>query len=103
MAVWGLWQPCIHHCQINSEPTEGKATLNPSLGRGRREDLPLKHTRVKGEESVQWVGAGLHGVSTSGAADNGEHLATVPLHDGVAEHQLVFTVGHNKADGASPC
>lgn len=66
----------------------------PAVGRGRRENLPLKHTRVKGKESVQWVGAGLHRVSTSCTSNNREHLAIVPLHDGVAEHKLVFTVGH---------
>lgn len=78
---------------MNSKPTEYRATLNPSRGK-RKENLPLKHTRVKGKESVQWVGAGLHRVSTSCTSNNREHLAIVPLHDGVAEHKLVFTVGH---------
>lgn len=55
--------------------------------------LPLEHVGVKGEETVQGVGVGGHTVAPHGAADHGENMAVVPLDDGVAEHQLVLSVG----------
>lgn len=60
-------------------------------GGPRAQHPPLEHTRVEGEEGVQWVRAGLHRVPSSCVSNNREHLAIVPLNDRVAENQLVFT------------
>ena len=54
--------------------------------------LPLQHTRIEGEEGVQGVCAGLHRVPPSSVSDKRQHVAVVPLNEGVAEDELVFAV-----------
>lgn len=50
----------------------------------------LEQVGVEGEEAVQRVGVGGHAVSPSRAADHRQHVAVVPLYDGVAEHHLIL-------------
>lgn len=52
--------------------------------------VPLEQVGVEGEEAVQRVGVGGHTVPPCRAADHWQHVAVVPLYDGVAEHHLIL-------------
>ena len=54
--------------------------------------VPLEQVRVKGEEAVQRIGVSRHRVAPYGAPDDGQRVAVVALHDGVAEDELVLPV-----------
>lgn len=54
--------------------------------------LLLEQVGVEGEEAVQRVGVGGDTVARCRAADHRQHVAVVPLYDGVAEHHLVLPV-----------
>lgn len=65
---------------------------SPHPPSGRRLRVPpLKHTRIEGKEGVKRVRAGLHRVPARRVSNDRQHLAIVPLDDGVAEDQLVLT------------
>lgn len=95
-----------HHLWQRSPPpgqskytSHGKCSLPPLLRPvdGLRYP-PLQHTRIEGEEGVERVCAGLHRVPSGCVSNDRQHLAVVPLDDGVAEDQLVFTVGQQSQD-----
>ena len=50
----------------------------------------MEQVGVEGEEAVQRVGVGAHAVPPRRAAHHRQHVAVVPLYDGVAEHHLVL-------------
>ncbi len=52
--------------------------------------VPLQQVGVEGEEAVQRVGVGGNTVSPCRAAHHRQHVAVVPLYDGVAEHHLIL-------------
>lgn len=70
-------------------------SLHPPSSRRLRVP-PLKHTRIEGEEGVKWVRAGLHRVAARRVSNDRQHLAIVPLDDGVAEDQLVLTAEQSR-------
>lgn len=58
--------------------------------------LLLEQVGVEGEEAVQRVGVGGDTVARCRAADHRQHVAIVPLYDGVAKHHLVLPVTEKK-------
>lgn len=89
-----------HLRQRNPQPGESKYTSHvqcPGRSTGW-EYPPLKHTRIEGEEGVKWVCAGLHRVPASCVSNDRQHLAIIPLDDGVAEDQLVFAAERQSQD-----
>lgn len=52
--------------------------------------VPLEQVGVEREKAVQGVGVGGHTVPPCRVADHWQHMAVVPLYNGVAEHDLIL-------------
>ena len=65
--------------------------------------VPLEQVRVKGEEAVQRIGVSRHRVAPYGAPDDGQRVAVVALHDGVAEDELVSYSGSFSLTSSGRC